>query len=60
MMIGDWGMGVGSRIKRHSRYGGTWKQDVHAHYTNVCITNENNASQTRNFNILSNYSESRE
>ncbi|KAI8382420.1 hypothetical protein BD560DRAFT_386546 [Blakeslea trispora] len=46
MMIGDRGMGVGSRIKQHLRYGGTWKQDNHARYTAVSITNENNTSQT--------------
>ena len=46
MMIGDRGMGVGSRIKRHLRYGGTWKQDNHARYTTVSITNENYTSQT--------------
>ena len=46
MMIGDRGFGVGSRIKKHLRYGGTWKQDLHAKYTTVCITNENNTSQT--------------
>ena len=46
MMIGDRGFGVGSRIKKHLRYGGTWKQDLHAKYTTVCITSENNTSQT--------------
>ncbi|KAI8364943.1 hypothetical protein BD560DRAFT_402526, partial [Blakeslea trispora] len=46
MKIGDRGMGVGSRIKRHLRYGGTWKQDNHARYTTVSITNENYTSQT--------------
>ncbi|KAI8331647.1 hypothetical protein BD560DRAFT_462614 [Blakeslea trispora] len=46
MMIGNRGFGVGSRIKRHLRYVGTWKQDNHARYTTVNITNENNTSQT--------------
>ncbi|KAI8366167.1 hypothetical protein BD560DRAFT_332302 [Blakeslea trispora] len=45
MMIGDRGFGVGSRIKRHLRYGNTWKQDNHARYTTVSITNETNTSQ---------------
>ncbi|KAI8352166.1 hypothetical protein EDC96DRAFT_577465 [Choanephora cucurbitarum] len=46
MMIGDRGMDVGSRIKQHLRYGGIWKQNNHACYTTVSITNENNTSQT--------------
>ncbi|KAI8380053.1 hypothetical protein BD560DRAFT_444750 [Blakeslea trispora] len=46
MMIGDRGFGIGSRIKQHLRYGGIWKQDLHARYMTVCITNENNASRT--------------
>ncbi|KAI9248110.1 hypothetical protein EDC94DRAFT_352320 [Helicostylum pulchrum] len=46
MIIGDRGAGVGSRIKVHLRYGGKWKQDIHGKYTSVCITNENNTSQT--------------
>ncbi|KAI8372496.1 hypothetical protein BD560DRAFT_423353 [Blakeslea trispora] len=37
IMIGDRGMGVGSKIKRHLRYGGTWKQDNHARYTTQLI-----------------------
>ncbi|KAI8370843.1 hypothetical protein EDC96DRAFT_502539 [Choanephora cucurbitarum] len=46
IMIGDRGMGVGSRIKQHLRYGGIWKQNNHARYITVSITNENNTSQT--------------
>ncbi|KAI8365073.1 hypothetical protein BD560DRAFT_332798 [Blakeslea trispora] len=46
MMIGDRGFGIGSRIRGHLRYGGIWKQDRHARYTTVCITNENYTSQT--------------
>ncbi|KAI8376834.1 hypothetical protein BD560DRAFT_391657, partial [Blakeslea trispora] len=46
MIIGDRGMGVGSRTKQHLRYGGTWKQNNHARYTTVSITNESNTSQT--------------
>ncbi|KAI8359094.1 hypothetical protein EDC96DRAFT_596194 [Choanephora cucurbitarum] len=46
MMIGDRGIGVGSRIKQHLRYGGIWKQDNHARYTTASIINENNTSQT--------------
>ncbi|KAI8389335.1 hypothetical protein BD560DRAFT_443026 [Blakeslea trispora] len=40
------GMRVGSRIKRHLRYGGTQKQDNHTHCITVIITNGNNTSQT--------------
>ncbi|KAI8387286.1 hypothetical protein BD560DRAFT_468669 [Blakeslea trispora] len=39
MMIGDRSFGVGSRIKRHLRYGSNWKQNNHARYTTVSITN---------------------
>ncbi|KAI8330282.1 hypothetical protein BD560DRAFT_416411 [Blakeslea trispora] len=46
MMIGDRGFGIGSRIRGHLRYGGIWKQDRHARYTTVCITNENYTPQT--------------
>ncbi|KAI8083631.1 hypothetical protein BDF21DRAFT_248768 [Thamnidium elegans] len=47
MMIGDLRTGVRSRIKGHLLYSGKWKQDIHGKYTSVCITNENNTSQTR-------------
>ncbi|KAI9269996.1 hypothetical protein EDC94DRAFT_512678 [Helicostylum pulchrum] len=46
MMIGDKGKGVGSTIKGCLRYGDNWKQDNHARYTTVCITNEDYTSQT--------------
>ena len=46
MFIGDRGTGVGRSIKGRRRYGGTWKQQKHARYTGVCITNENKTSQT--------------
>jgi hypothetical protein len=46
MFIGDRGFGVGSRIKGFRRYGGAWKQNIHGQYTNACITNERNTSQT--------------
>ncbi|KAI8351192.1 hypothetical protein EDC96DRAFT_292049 [Choanephora cucurbitarum] len=46
MMIGDCGFGAGSRIRGHLRYGSIWKQDRHARYTTVCITNENYTFQT--------------
>ncbi|KAI8372191.1 hypothetical protein BD560DRAFT_446568 [Blakeslea trispora] len=52
MMIGDHGFGIGSRVKRHLRYGGIWKQDLHARYMTVCITNENYTSQTCAFHCL--------
>ncbi|KAI8350358.1 hypothetical protein EDC96DRAFT_441214, partial [Choanephora cucurbitarum] len=38
--------GVGSRIRGHLRCSGIWKQDWHARYTIVCITNEIFTSQT--------------
>ncbi|KAI8092043.1 hypothetical protein BDF21DRAFT_480497, partial [Thamnidium elegans] len=34
-------------LKEHLQYGGKWKRDIHGKYTPVCITNENNTSQTR-------------
>ncbi|EPB84660.1 hypothetical protein HMPREF1544_08603 [Mucor circinelloides 1006PhL] len=40
------GHGVGSRIKGHQRFGGTWKQEIHGRYTPTVITNEYNSSQT--------------
>jgi len=46
MFIGDRGHGVGSRIKGHQRFGGTWKQEIHGRYTPTVITNEYNSSQT--------------
>ena len=46
MIIGDCGFGAGSRIRGHLRHGGIWKQDRHARYTTVCITNENYTFQT--------------
>jgi hypothetical protein len=46
LFVGDRGYGVGSRIKSFLRYGGTWKPKTHSLYTTVCITNENNTSQT--------------
>ncbi|KAI8368547.1 hypothetical protein BD560DRAFT_331027 [Blakeslea trispora] len=46
MMIDDRGVDVGSRIRRHLRYGDTSKQDNHACYTTVSIINENNTSRT--------------
>lgn len=46
MMIRDKGLEAGSRIKGHLRYGDKWKHKIHGQYTNVCITNENDTSQT--------------
>ncbi|KAG1124605.1 hypothetical protein G6F42_009473 [Rhizopus arrhizus] len=46
MFVGDRGHGVGSRIKGHQRFGGTWKQEIHGRYTPTVITNEYNSSQT--------------
>lgn len=46
MLIGDRGTGVGSAVKGHCRYGGTWKQKIHGQSTTTCITNENKTSQT--------------
>lgn len=46
MFIGDRGTGVGSRTKGFRRYGGRWKEDIHAEAVNVCITNENLTSKT--------------
>lgn len=46
MLIGDRGLGVGSSIRGHRRYGGIWKQVKHAENTYVCITNEQYTSQT--------------
>ncbi|KAI9260945.1 hypothetical protein EDC94DRAFT_673774 [Helicostylum pulchrum] len=43
MLIGDRGTGVGSTVKGHCRYGGTWKQKIH-----VCVSIRNNKNvQTR-------------
>ncbi|GAA5817490.1 hypothetical protein MFLAVUS_011038 [Mucor flavus] len=46
MTIGDKGKDVGSKIKGHLGYCGNWKQDNHARYTTVCITNRDYTSQT--------------
>ncbi|KAL7325933.1 hypothetical protein PS15p_208349 [Mucor circinelloides] len=46
MFVGDRGHGVGSRIKGHQKFGGTWKQELHGRYTPTLITNEYNSSQT--------------
>lgn len=46
MMIGDRGHGIGSRIKKHQRFGGHWKESRHGLYTPTLITNEYNSSQT--------------
>ncbi|KAI8880038.1 hypothetical protein K501DRAFT_152370, partial [Backusella circina FSU 941] len=46
LFVGDRGYGVGSRIKGFLKYGGKWKPKKHTLYTSVCITNENNTSQT--------------
>lgn len=46
MFIGDRGTGIGSRIKGFRRYGGTWKEGIHAEAASVCITNENLTSKT--------------
>ncbi|KAG2202176.1 hypothetical protein INT46_007691 [Mucor plumbeus] len=44
MMIGDRGYGIGSRIKKHQRFGGHWKESRHGLYTPTLITNEYNSS----------------
>ena len=46
LFVGDRGFGVGSRIKGHQRFGGTWKQQIHGRYTPTMVTNEYNSSQT--------------
>lgn len=46
MFVGDRGYGIGSTIKGHVKYGGSWKAQVHQRYTSVVITNEHNTSQT--------------
>ncbi|CEP18628.1 hypothetical protein [Parasitella parasitica] len=46
MLIGNRGHCVGSSIKGHWRFGGHWKEERHARYTPVLITNEHNTSQT--------------
>lgn len=46
MFIGDRGTGVGSSIKGFRKYGGKWKEKIHAESVNVCVTNENLTSQT--------------
>jgi hypothetical protein len=46
LFVGDRGYGVGSRIKSFLKYGGIWKPKTHSLYTTVCVTNENNTSQT--------------
>ncbi|CAO3630821.1 unnamed protein product [Mucor fragilis] len=46
MMIGDSGLGVGSSIKGHRRYGGNWKQALQGGNTHVCRTSEYMTSQT--------------
>ncbi|KAG1174754.1 hypothetical protein G6F71_004662 [Rhizopus microsporus] len=45
MFVGDRGTGVGSRVKGFMRYGGKWKENMHAEAINVCVTNENKKSQ---------------
>ncbi|CAO3699750.1 unnamed protein product [Rhizopus microsporus] len=45
MFVGDRRTGVGSRIKGFMRYGGKWKENMHAEAINVCVTNGNKASQ---------------
>ncbi|KAI9485407.1 MAG: hypothetical protein EXX96DRAFT_475739 [Benjaminiella poitrasii] len=46
MFVGDRGLGIGSRLKGHLKYGGKWKPVKNSLYTSVLITNEHNSSQT--------------
>ncbi|KAI9486687.1 MAG: hypothetical protein EXX96DRAFT_627135 [Benjaminiella poitrasii] len=46
MFVGDRGLGIGSRLKGHLKYGGRWKPIKNSPYTSVLITNEHNSSQT--------------
>ncbi|KAI9255365.1 hypothetical protein EDC94DRAFT_678391, partial [Helicostylum pulchrum] len=46
LFVGDRGYGIGSRLKGHSRQGGTWKPEKHGLYTSVCIKDEHDTSQT--------------
>ncbi|CEP13228.1 hypothetical protein [Parasitella parasitica] len=46
MLIGDRGHCVGSSIKGHQKFGENWREERHARYTPVLITNEQNTSQT--------------
>ncbi|KAI9477872.1 MAG: hypothetical protein EXX96DRAFT_484224 [Benjaminiella poitrasii] len=46
MFVGDRGLGIGSRLKGHLRYGGNWKPVKNSLYTSVLVTNEHNSSQT--------------
>jgi Fanconi anemia group M protein len=45
MFTGNRGYGIGSPIKGHLKYGGTWKPYNYSYYTPVVITNEHNTSQ---------------
>ncbi|KAL9541855.1 hypothetical protein MBANPS3_008895 [Mucor bainieri] len=46
LFVGDRGFGIGLRIKKHQRFGGPWKQNIHGRYTPTVITYEYNSSQT--------------
>ncbi|KAI9469779.1 MAG: hypothetical protein EXX96DRAFT_623386 [Benjaminiella poitrasii] len=46
MFVGDRGLGIGSRLKDHLKYGGNWKPVKNGLYTSVLITNEHNSSLT--------------
>lgn len=46
LFIGDHGFGIGFRVKRYARFGGSWMAAEHNHCTQVCITTEYNSSQT--------------
>ena len=46
VIIGGRGHGIGSRIKKHHRFGGHWKESKHGLYTSTVIANEYHSSQT--------------
>ncbi|KAI9482747.1 MAG: hypothetical protein EXX96DRAFT_453159, partial [Benjaminiella poitrasii] len=46
MFVGDRGLGIGSRLKGHLKYGGNWKPVKNSLFTPVLVTNEHNSSQT--------------
>ncbi|GAN01294.1 hypothetical protein MAM1_0006c00727 [Mucor ambiguus] len=46
LFVGHRGYGINSRIKGHSRCGGTRKAKIRARYCPILITNKHNTSQT--------------
>jgi hypothetical protein len=45
MLVGDLGLGIGSRLWGFIKYGGKWKPQKNSLYSSVFYTNEHNTSQ---------------